>query len=47
MLLIFLFKPLPWHIQTIGQLLNFEIVKDLKSIRFLSLEMYFAILDNV
>ena len=30
----FLFKPLPWHIQTIGQLLSFEIVKDLKSIRF-------------
>ena len=45
MLLILLFKPFPWHIQTIGQLLNRDIMKDLNSLR-LSSEMYSAILDN-
>ena len=31
MLLILLFKPQPWHIQTIEQWLNWEIMKDLKN----------------
>ena len=35
MLLILLFKPLPWHIQTIEQWLNWEILKDLNLFHYL------------
>ena len=46
-LLILLFRPLLWYIQTNGQELDWDVIKVLNKIRYLRCDKYCEILDSV